>query len=59
MPISFCIGDVVQPKDGGPKMIVIQIADARDEREVWCAWTELSEKRRVPFKPDQLIRASQ
>ncbi|WP_181702696.1 DUF2158 domain-containing protein [Chthonobacter albigriseus] len=59
MPNSFRIGDVVQPKDGGPKMIVIQVAETREESAVWCAWTEYSQKRNVPFRPDDLVHLPQ
>lgn len=54
MTKSIRIGDIVQPKFGGPKMIVIQVSDIPDERDVWCAWTEQSQKHNTRFKPDDL-----
>lgn len=57
MTKSFRIGDIVQSKVGGPKMIVIQVTGYQDEPDVWCAWSEQSQKHNNRFKPDDLVPA--
>ncbi|MGP0019213.1 MAG: YodC family protein [Candidatus Sulfotelmatobacter sp.] len=56
---QFQVGDVVQLKSGGLKMIVTDVGDFEGKPTVWCSWTYRKDQKRSNYPPEALKLAEE